>query len=232
MINKVYTVLFISFFFKSFVWAQYAKVIDTGTTINLRKEPSIHSDILMQIPKNEIIYFLPTNEPINKWYPITYKINEKNIQEGFIYESRLRFLNNYPAFTKKKISDKEWSFVYNNMQINIQITDFDYAANKKDFINNFYKGKAIFGIKENADKIRLQQYFNIIIKIGKHSFRIPKKELENLFQPNANATNIYYDESTNRIYITVVNGDAESSYDLIFIIENGKYKSKHIHTNL
>ena len=57
---------------------------------------------------------------------------------------------------------------------------------------------------------------------------MPKKSIQNLYEPNLEYTSVNYNEKKNIVYIQSRNSDGAGSYAVIWIIEKGKLQNRFI----
>lgn len=71
-----------------------------------------------------------------------------------------------------------------------------------------------------------KEYKSIKIEINKIKIELPKVALRNLFEPNLYNSKANYNEKEDILYIHSSNSDGAGSYEVIWIIEKIKYKSR------
>lgn len=60
------------------------------------------------------------------------------------------------------------------------------------------------------------------------TIELPKNSFDDLFEPSLYNTKINYDKKNNILYITSSNSDGAGGYEIVWVIEKGKYKERKI----
>lgn len=214
-------------------FAQFVEIVDKDGYVNLRRESNVKSEIVGQIKSGEIAYIF-NGDDFEQWQIVDYAIDSDSLLTGYIHQSRLKLLSSYEQIPAILSGENEAEFTLRNIEIKVKTEAFDYDKNKHH-IKTFqyakysiekYKGQEIWGTDGTTPRTHYQ---SIIIKIDGKKIEIPEKERENLFNPNAESTTCYYDEKSKSLFITAMNSDGAGSYEVLFIIKNGKYLGRKIY---
>jgi len=209
-------------------FCNFAVIVDKDGYVNVREKESANSKIIGKIKSGEVVFIFEDLD--TDWLNITFGDDEKS---GYIHRSRIKYIKDFDKIPSVDSHDYKAIFHLNNIDIDIETDDFDYDSNKKyfsetakeDFIIKKYKDREMWG----TDGTIPQSYYqSITVKIGRQEIEIPEKDIEDLFNPNNNYTECYYDKSSNTIYIHLSNSDGSGSYVALFKIENGVYKGRQV----
>jgi len=209
-------------------FCNFAVITDKDGYVNVREKESADSKIIGKIKSGGAVFIFEDLD--TDWLNISFDDNKKS---GYIHRSRIKYIKDFEKIASVDSHDYKAIFHLNNIDIDIQTDDFDYESNKKyfsetakeDFTIKKYKGREMWG----TDGTIPQSYYQFItVKIGNQEIEIPKKDIEDLFNPNNDYTECYYDKVNNSIYIHLSNSDGSGSYVALFKIENGVYKGRQV----
>lgn len=199
-------------------FAQFAKVTDKDGYVNVRENADAKSKIVGKINSDEIVYIFES-DPVHK--------NWANVTNGYIYSSRLKYIQSYQKITPTVRDANKATFASGNIKVNIVSGKFNFKENEKDFTStlqgDFYKEQQVWGIDGTIPKTH---YISITAQIGNKTIQIPAEEIENLFQIDNKSTTCYYDRENDTLYISMNNSEGAGSYVGLFIIEKGQYKKR------
>ncbi|ATN06036.1 hypothetical protein CRN76_11790 [Chryseobacterium indologenes] len=108
-------------------FAQFAKVVDQDGYVNVRETADANSTILGKINSDEIVYVF---DPNNK--------NWANVSNGYIHNSRLKYIESYPAVPSTMRDAGKAIFRSGNIKVNITSGKFNFKENEKDFTSTLY----------------------------------------------------------------------------------------------
>jgi len=209
-------------------FCNFAVIVDKDGYVNVREKESANSAIIGKIKSGEAVFIFEDLD--TDWLNVSFDDNKKS---GYIHRSRIKYINEFEAIPAVDYDEFKTNFLLNHIQINIKTDKFDYESNKKyftetvgkDFTIRKYKGREMWG----TDGTIPQSYYqSITINIGNQEIEIPEKDIEDLFNPNNDYTECYYDKTNNSIYIHLSNSDGSGSYVALFKIENGVYKGRQV----
>lgn len=116
-----------------------------------------------------------------------------------------------------------------NIVVSISQTNF----NKKEHTYKYVKDNpTLIELIDNKNywgtdgNMPTKQFKEIAIKIGEKTTILPKSALEGFYQPNLSSAEVYFDKSTDTIYIQTSNSDGAGGYYVVWRIVKGKYKDK------
>lgn len=214
-----------------FYLSQFYIVKDNDGFVNVRASENINSKITSKLKNGEIVYsYEDFDENKGNWINVDFHFTKNDFENGYIYKDRLININNYekiPIITKSNYT------LLKSKNIEIKITDKKF--NKKNHKFTFYKNS-----KEIITKIDNQYYYGtdgylpkieyseILITINGKTLKLPKEALKNLFEPNLFSTSAHYDKENDILYIDSLNSDGAGSYEVLWIIEKGKYSKRLI----
>ncbi len=204
-------------------FCNFAVIVDKDGYVNVREKESTNSKIIGKIKSGEAVFIFEDLD--TDWLNVSFDDDKKS---GFIHRSRIKYIKDFETIPAVDYNDEKATFLLSNIDIEILSDKFDYEANKQyfsetDFPIRKYKGHEMWG----TDGTIPQSYYkSITVKIGNQEIKIPKKDIEDLFNPNNMNTECYYDKANNSIYIHLSNSDGAGSYVALFKIENGVYKGR------
>jgi len=209
-------------------FCNFAVIVDKDGYVNIREKESANSKIIGKIKSGEAVFIFEDLD--TDWLNITFDDDEKS---GYIHRSRIKYIKDLEKIASVDSHNYKAIFHLNNIDIDIETDDFDYESNKKyfsetakeDFIIKKYKDLEMWGTDGTIPK---SYYKSITVKIGNQEIEIPKKDIQDLFNPNNDYTECYYDKVNNSIYIHLSNSDGAGSYVTLFKIENGVYKGRQV----
>ena len=228
--EKMKKILYLSFFINFFTFYgqefEFAVINDKDGFVNIRSSKNIKvSNIVDKLENGFIVTHFGAE---GNWIDVEYEKNGKT-QSGYVYKDRVINILNFTEIKKSKIIENE--IIFSNRKIEVKITKKTFDKTKHSF--KYYKDnpnqlhlideKEIFGTDGNLPKI---EYNTIEIKIDSLKFILPKKAIENLYEPNLEYTTVNFDEKTETLYIRTLNGDGAGGYAVIWIIEKGKFKNR------
>lgn len=209
-----------------FISAQFAKLIDKDGFVNLRKNSSIKTSIIAKISSGKIVYIKNKDNDSDNWNYVEFYNEKGDFSGGFIHNSRLKLIENFEAIPGISSENSIQTFGLKRIEIKIETAKFNKENEKYLSVKNarhFYKGKEFY------TPVPPKTYYEFISgKVNNQTFDVPKNELEALFDINPENTFCYLDEAENTIYIISQNSDGSDTYDVLFVITNGKYIKKQV----
>jgi len=204
---------------------EFAVINDNDGFVNVRSSNEIKNNIIDKLENGFIVTHFGAE---GNWIHIDYQKNGKEL-DGFIYKDRVKGVFKFTKIPKLKSSNNQIQF--SNEKIEITISERNFDKDKHTFkyfkgnLNqlNLIDGKIIFGTDGNIPK---REYSSIEVKIDTLKILLPKKAIENLYEPNLNYTSVNFDEATETLYIQTLNGDGAGGYAVMWVIEKGKFKKR------
>ncbi|HEY8894662.1 MAG TPA: SH3 domain-containing protein [Niastella sp.] len=219
----VIILLFISFYSN----AQLGIIKDPDGYCNVRAEPNTQSKIEDTLTNGRFIYHLQDDETKNNWLLVDYH-KGKDHRSGYIHRSRVVYIKDMIQFKKTTGNDTLIKGELNDMQITIRSGAFVKAGRKipdKTPSGEYRTIVAIDGKEAwgNDTRMPVSEYKSIQFKSGAQTLNFPKSSFNDLFEVNsARYTSLAFDKTTGKVYIEAMNGDAAGSYDVVWVISNGK----------
>ena len=245
---KLICILPLFFLFQD-VNGQFAVIKDSDGFAYVRSTPDIKGEIKSKVYNGEIIYCYLPEESKNNWYLIDFgkwieanwylvefgksiEIKDSIKQSGYLHRSRLKYLSEFEHIPIRERSTNTMIFQKDSIKISISKVPFIAKNNKLQYEQqgHFLKkinGKEIWG---RDGGIPNYQYSEILIQIGEKRVNLPKMSYMDLYEPNLKPdyTHVSFDKESNRLYIYASNSDAAGSYDIVWVIENGKYLERQL----
>lgn len=209
------------------LFAQYAIIKDNDGYVNVRNEAQKGNNISDKLENGFVVYGF---QPDNNWVGIDYYKNNKD-RSGYVYKDRIKYLSEFTKIPLIKETTAKVIFQKDSLNISIESKKFDsktaklaYLKNEKSILEKI-NGKKIWGTDGDIPRIT---YKLIRVTIGNKTIDLPKYAFEDLFEPNFSYTEINYDKKNDILYIASSNGDGAGGYEILWIIEKGKYKDRKI----
>lgn len=230
IVKNLRYVKIISFFillFTNTTFAQFAVISDADGYVNVRSEAQKGNNISDKL-NNGFVVFCFT--PENNWLNIDYSKNNKD-RNGYLYKDRIKYLSEFTKIPLYKESETEVIFQKDSLKLIIESQKFDAKTARLTFLNNnksFLKeinGRPFFGTDGNIPK---RIYKLITVTIGSKTIQLPKISFDDLFEPSLFNTKINYNKKDDILYITSSNSDGAGGYEVVWVIEKGKYKERKI----
>ncbi|MFN0203588.1 MAG: hypothetical protein ACKVTZ_18830 [Bacteroidia bacterium] len=143
------------------------------------------------------------------------------------YKDILFCTNKLPSFQKVKLSQNELTLKHNKLIIIVTKEPFSSQKHKIEKKGGYIfriDGNKVFGID---GEIPQNQYKSIKIRKNNQDITIPSWALSNLFEPNLELMTACCDAKQDKIYIFAENSSGAVSYNVVWIIEKGKYVGKY-----
>lgn len=226
------TLLFIMFFAFQNAFGQFGIIRNKDGFVNVRESPEISKNIIDTISNGQIIYYYYI-EPNSDWYEIDYEKDTLSFS-GYVHKSGFKLLTEFESIAVKLRTNDKVIFQKDSIKVTLTKVPFISRNNKLEYGTG---NEARFPRKINGKKywgsdmeIPTTQYEQVSIEWGDKKIDLPKESFENLFEPNFTYkyTAVYFDRESNTIYIKADNGDGAGGYTVLWIIENRKYKSRHL----
>lgn len=192
--------------------------------VNLRTAASSKSMVERKIANGTVVYAM---EEKDNWVSVEFFEGDKYIH-GYVYKSFATLLATYKDI-KPNASTTNSAF-YKGDNIAISLTQGKFLKDKHTY--SYYKDSNVIekvdgeGAWGTGAAVPATQYTNITVTFGEQKVELPQVALKNLFNPNLDSTRIYYNSTTDTLYITAVNDDGASGYCVAFVIQGKKYKGR------
>lgn len=206
-------------------FSQFAIISDPDGYVNVRSSAKIANNVSDKLNNGFIVYYF---EPQANWANIDYKKSRKELN-GYIYKDKIKFITDFKEIPLKTNSDGK--IILDNGLVKIEITETKFLKEKhklqffKDNSNQLDKidNLPLFGTDGEIPK---REYKSIEIEINKVKVEIPPSALENLYEPTLWNSKANYDEVNDILYIQSSNSDGAGGYEIIWVIEKKKYKTR------
>lgn len=214
-----------------FYFSQFYIVKDKDGFVNVRESENVNSKVISKLKNGEIVHsYGDFEENKGNWINVDYHFTKNDFNNGFVYKDRLINISN---FEKVPMVEKSNHVILKNKNIEIVISEKKF--NKKNHQFTFHKeyknvivkidNQDYYGTDGSLPKI---EYSEIKISINGKTIKLPKEALKNLFEPNPYSTSAHYDKENDILYINSLNSDGAGSYEVLWIIEKGKYSKRLI----
>ncbi len=219
--------LFPIYFFTTAVAAQFAVISDSDGYVNIRSTAQKGKNISDKLNNGFVVYCF---SPENNWMQIDYSKNNKD-RNGYLHKDRIKYLASFSKIPSTKATPTTVTFQKDSLKISIESEKFDPSTSKLTFLKNDksilieINSKQFFGTDGNIPQ---KTYKSITVEIGSKTVQLPKISFDDLFEPSLYKTQINYNEKEDVLYISSSNGDGAGGYEVVWVIEKGKYKERKI----
>jgi len=206
-------------------YSQFGIINDVDGYVNVRSTAQKGNNISDKLQNGSVVYYF---EPQGNWVSIDYKKNGKECN-GYIYKDRIKYITDFKNVPlKSTLTDK---VILENEIIKVEIatTPFIKANHKLKFVHkdsNIVEkidGRQVFGTDGGIPKT---QYKFITFEINKTPVEIPQSALQNLYEPNLYNSKANYDAVNDILYLQSSNSDGAGGYEIVWIIEKKKFKTR------
>lgn len=207
--------------------SQFAIVSAPDGYSNIRETPSKSGRILERIESGSMIFCIESEE--SNWKNLDVYNTDGSIKAtGYIYKNRIKPVEEYPKVPVAKTAPSSVTLRNNDIEIVMAITDFDVKKHKLSYtLNGSFldkiDGENIWGTDGIIPK---KQYGTFTILLKNKKITLPKKALENLYEPNFKNTFANYDKANDILYVYAFNSDGAGGYGVMWKIEKGIYKER------
>jgi len=161
-------------------------------------------------------------------------------ETGYIHKSRVYKLSQMPRLKLKTLSDSTALFVNDSIQVTFTTAKFNPSKHRlKDYEGrlitdtsldklyglSYVDGKRIWGF---ISEYHSNEITSITVSYNKKDYALPADSFKNIFAPN-------FEDFTNicigldgELYIWMINGDGAESYNVIWVIVDGKLKYMYL----
>ena len=208
-------------------FGQLGIILDKKGSVNVRKSPEVSNNVIDTLKNGQVVFCF---EEEGEWRPIDYDLSTEN-KNGYVHKSRIKLIENFDKIPQSIITDSTIEFKKDSIKIEVSKTKFipknnNLQYHKENISKNEIgwlekiNGKEIWGTDGNIPK---NQYGKFELTLGKDKFHLP---IENLYEPNLDFTTVNFDSTNRTIYISALNSDGAGAYEVLWIIENGKFKQR------
>ncbi|SKA40742.1 hypothetical protein SAMN04488128_105257 [Chitinophaga eiseniae] len=210
--------------------AQFGVIQDKDGYTNVREGAGISRKIADKLQDGEVVY---TWEQEGEWCNINYH-RKNEIEGGFVHRSRIKMVN---TFEKIKVRQQtETNVVFQQDSVTVMFTTRAFV--EKDHQVHHGKSEEGFSFVEKIDGkdfygcdggLPTREYNTFTIQIGNRAVAVPDKAIRDLYQPNPELTEVFYDRKIDRLYIIASNSDGAGGYEVLFQFDRGVYTKRAIY---
>lgn len=220
--KNIWCILFLFSF--SLCYPQFVLISDSDGYVNVRSSPKIVNNVSDKLNNGFIIYYFA---PKGNWVNIGYKKNEKELN-GYIYKDKIKFITNFKEIPIK--INQEEKVTLDNGSIKIEITESKFLKEKHKL--QFKSDSSLLMKIDDLSplgtdgEIPKREYKSIEVEINKVKVKIPPSAIKNLYETTLWNSKANYDEVNDILYIQSSNSDGAGGYEVIWVIEKKKYKTR------
>ncbi len=233
--------------------AQLAIINDPDGFVNVRKGKGANTEIVDKLYENQIFSY--DSESIKDlWVKVLFEntcftdYTTGNIKkvgsapyaptEGYIYSNRFIPIENLPhidkAINHRQVSINKVIIKNDSLLLTLTTKAFivkEHKITKSGSCSNCdagiakIDGRQFYGTDENMPHNELS---GISLKIHGQVVDIPPYSYNDLFEPNINSMNVYFDKKGNIYLYMSQNSDGAGSYSAVWLIKNRKLVSRYI----
>lgn len=208
-----------------FCYPQFAIISDPDGYVNVRNSDKIGNNVSDKLSNGFIVYYF---EPQGNWTNIDYKKSGKELN-GYIYKDKIKYITDFKEIPLKINQDKKVTLDNGFIKIKITETKFLKEKHKLQFLKS---NSTLLNKIDDLDflgtdgEIPKREYQSIEVEINNVKVEIPDSALKNLYQPTLWNSKANYDEINDILYIHSSNSDGAGGYEIIWVIERKKYKTR------
>lgn len=228
MIKFFSLILIMNFSFSYGQDFEFGVVQDKEGFTNIRSSNNVkENNIIDKLENGFIVNYFGIE---GNWIYIDYEKNGKS-QNGYIYKDKVQSIYKFTKIPINKVLNDEIIFSDKKIEIKINLKPFVASQHFLSFSEEnanqliHIDGKDIFGTDGNIPKT---EYGAIEINFNTLKFKLPSEAIKNLYEPNLEYTNAYFDNAGETLYIQTLNGDGAGGYAVLWTIEKGIYKKRTI----
>lgn len=212
---------------------QFAIINDPDGYVNIRDEKI---NIIGKMHRNEVFVLSLTEDPIGRYLPVEWGLNSRNdaSRVGYMHKSRIEYLYTLPLLNRH-ITSNSAIFEKDNIKVVINIGTFDINDKRisKDPEYGYpltVNGCDVWGMDcfsaEYPD--RNTEIKSIECTIDGITTQFDKDDISGYLYPFLENSFVSIgDDQT--LYIAMSNGDGAGSYDLLWILKQGKITQKIVY---
>ncbi len=195
---------------------EFGIIQDKDGYTNIRYSPDSKAKILGTVKNDELIFIFDAKDS-KGWYDMV----SSNLK-GFIHKSRVKLLTEFLEIEPSNQSENNIRFKHNDFSIDIFSEKFLVKNNKLQRSSDGVavtkiNGKDFYGTDGEIPKTSFK---SIVFKGNKKTITVDKEQLSDIFEPDFNRTQVYFDKSTQIFYLTMHNSDGAGSYDVAWILNS------------
>lgn len=207
-------------------FGQFA-IIDKVGAVNVKSGANVGSNVVAKLVDGSVVCSVKNED--DGWVSIEYNLGKLN-KSGFIPKSAVKLIDSIAKVPCRNLTENFATWSADSVLLTVATIPFDPQANKLLYgrgtslsssaalvkIND----KEIWGTDGNIPKV---QYGKVELQYGQSRVFLP---FDNMFEPNLKNIRVYHDWKTKTLYIVALNGDGAGAYAALWIVENGKFKSR------
>jgi hypothetical protein len=204
-------------------FAQFAIVQDAEGFVNVRSEAKAGNNILDTLLSGHLVYPF---EEVGNWATVYYN-KGRAARHGYVYANRLKPLTAFERLPIVAKSKNRVQLLKGNQEIVVVQQPFDSTKHRYNFTEGSFiskiDGQECWGIDGSLPS---QEYRSITVRIKGKTVPLPATAFKNLFNPNLEYTEGYYDKASEILYITSRNSDGAGGYIVVWKIAGSTYTER------
>lgn len=206
----------------------YGVIRDTDGYVNIRKSPSVKSDIVGKLHDGDIFSCLNTK---GDWWEVSFisASSKSDWVEGYIHKSRVQVLSHWKSVKNESARPAIGIFKKDSLLVTVNRARFRKKDHKlkfdKDNDNLLLK---IDGREYSGDDGEIPTYAitKVVVTINGKQVIVPDVAFNDLYEPNL--TNIAITTVSGKQYVAMFNSDGAGAYTVIWIFKDGKYAGRYV----
>ncbi len=213
---------------------QFAVIRDADGFVNVRAGDSIKAKIVGRLHDGEVfVSTFAQNGWVKVYYDPETRYRAKGF-EGYIHEDRLSPIEKLPHMPGNGKTLEKGHFKLQNDSVNVEILTAPFRPKlhviRKDKYGNVQTidGRYAYG---SGDGMPERKLTSLALTIHGRPVDIPARAWNDLYEPDLEISNVFFDSGTGFIYIVMpANGGASASgaYEIAWVFKNGKYVTRYI----
>lgn len=202
---------------------QFALIKDKDGFTNIRSKDN---RIIDRIVSGTIVYSYDWREDKDREY-IEYSRSGAE-EGGYIYRSRLKLISQFESIPGVNETSNEITFAKDDLRISLKTGKCDLS--KRVLTYNYQESNILlidyerfWGTDGNTPQT---EYKEINVSINNQQVIIPPSAYADLFSPNLQTTEVYYNRQEDELYILSLNGDGAGGYRILWRVKKGIYTDR------
>ena len=194
----------IIFFLTSIFCYSQGFIKDKDGYVNVRDTYKFkESKVIDTLHNNHLVWI---QDEIENWYVIWSLMNEN--RNGYVHKSRIVEFDQNNDFEIKKVNENKLSLYNDGIKILVE---------RQNFNESEYDSDNSFGTDGNLPKF---EYKSIEVNFQNKKLILTNNDyLKNLYEPNVDDLQVYFDKYNDNLYISSLNSDGAGAYVVIWVID-------------
>jgi hypothetical protein len=213
---------------------QFAVIRDADGFVNVRAGDSIKAKIIGRLHDGEVfVSTFAQNGWVKVYFDPETSYRAKGF-EGYIHEDRLLSIEKLPHVPRSGKTLEKGHLKLQNDSVDVEILTAPFRPKqhviRKDKHGNVQTIDGVFPYGA-GDGVPEQKVTSLSMNIRGRAVDIPASAWNDLYEPDLEISNVFFDARTGFIYIVMpANGgnSASGAYEIAWVFKNGRYVTRYI----